>query len=352
MVSPRRIPRIAHVGLGAFARSHQAWYTQVAGGDWGIKAVTGRVAFRPGLAQQHFRYGLLVRGPDFDTATVIDSVIGFDTGAIARPETAVVTLTITEAGYLAGGRALQVLAFGLEERRDEGGGPIAIVPCDNVPTNGQVLREAVLALTEPGLARWIDDNVSFVSTMVDRITPATTEADIVIAEQLLGWHDAVPVVTEPFTEWVLQGDFPAGRPEWEKAGAQFVEDVEPYEQRKLWMLNAAHSLLAYRGLELGYQSVFEAWGALAAEVEQLWQEARAVLPLPAADIDHWLTNLRVRWQNPRIEHRLEQIASGGEQKIPARIETVIRRREEAGLPAGTAELETIAAWERFRETHR
>jgi fructuronate reductase len=355
MVSPRRAPRIAHLGLGAFARSHQAWYTQVAAlpesssADWGIAAVTGRVG--PALADQQFRYGLIVRGPESDTASVIESVVALDAGAIANPDVAIVTLTVTEAGYLIGSRPPQLIVEGLRERRRSGGGPIAVVPCDNVPGNAGVLRAAVIELAEPELASWITSNASFVATMVDRITPATTVADIRIAEELLGWADAVPVVTEPFTEWVLQGDFPAGRPAWERAGAQFVDDVEPYEQRKLWMLNGAHSLLAYRGLELGLSTVYEAWGALAPEVEQLWAEAREVLTLGPDDIDPWLRALRIRWQNARIEHRLEQIASGGEQKIPARIGAVIRRREEAGLQAGTAELETIAAFERYREVH-
>jgi fructuronate reductase len=343
-----RTARIAHLGLGAFARSHQAWYTQVASDDWGIAAVTGRVA--AALATQHFRYGLIVRGPVDDAATTIESVVDIDANAVADSAIAVVTLTVTEAGYVAGARPPQVLVDGLRARRISGGGPLAIVPCDNVPDNGLVLREAVMALAEPELAGWIGDTVSFVSTMVDRITPATTPSDREIAEGLLGWHDAVPVVTEPFTEWVLQGEFPAGRPQWEKAGAEFVDDVGPYEQRKLWMLNGAHSLLAYRGLELGLETVFEAWDELAPEVEQLWSEARAVLPLPIAGVDDWLASLRIRWQNPRMEHRLEQIAQGGEQKIPARIGAVIRKREEAGMPPGTAELETIAAWERFKET--
>jgi fructuronate reductase len=350
MVSLRRAPRIAHLGLGAFARAHQAWYTQAAGGDWGIVALTGRIV--PELAAQDFRYGLIVRGPETDAASVVESVVGSSPDAIADPATAVVTMTVTEAGYLAGARPPAQIAEGLRARRDAGGGPIAIVPCDNLPSNGTVIRDAILSVADPDLASWIDDNVSFVSTMVDRITPATTQADRAIAQELLGWHDAVPVVTEPFTEWVLQGEFPAGRPEWEKAGAQFVDDVEPYEQRKLWMLNGAHTLLAYRGLELGYETVFEAWAGLATEVEQLWAEAREVLPLPSNDVDAWLADLRTRWQNPRIEHRLEQIASGGEQKIPARIGAVIRKREEAGLPAGTAELETIAAWERYRKANQ
>jgi fructuronate reductase len=345
-----RTARIAHLGLGAFARSHQAWYTQAAGETYGIVAVSGRVI--PELAAQGFRYGLIVRAAEADFVKVVESVIASDPGAIADPEIALVTLTVTEAGYLPGARPPGVLADGLRARRDARGGAIAIVPCDNVASNGQVIRDAVLAVAEPELASWIDDNVSFVSTMVDRITPATTEADVVIAEELLGWHDAVPVVTEPFTEWVLQGDFPAGRPEWEKAGAQFVDDVEPYEQRKLWMLNGAHSLLAYRGLELGLSTVFDAWAALAPEVEQLWAEAREVLPLPAADVDRWIGDLRNRWQNPRIEHRLEQIAQGGEQKIPARILAPATKRKEAGLPVGVAETETVAAYMRYREVHK
>lgn len=347
-----RVARTAHLGLGAFARAHQAWYTEVADPDWGIAAYPTRSRrVVDALAAQDFRYGLLVRGPSTDVASVISSVVAVgDPSFFESPELAVVTLTVSEAGYLSGAAPLQQLASLLRVRRDSGAGALALVPCDNVPSNGSVLRDGLRGLA-PDLAPWISDNVSFVSTMVDRITPATTPADVAIAESLLGWRDAVPVVTEPFTEWVLQGSFPAGRPAWEKAGAQFVDDVEPYEQRKLWMLNAAHSLLAYRGLALGLATVNEAWHALSPEVEQLWSEAREVLSLDAAEVDDWLAALRIRWENPRIEHRLEQIAQGGEQKIPARIGAVISRRAEFGLPAGAAELETIAAWERYRKAH-
>jgi fructuronate reductase len=347
-----RSARIAHLGLGAFARSHQAWYTQAVSETDGIVALSGAVA--PRLAAQHFRYGLIVRGPAQDTASVVDSVIAIDRRAVASPEVSLVTVTVTEAGYLPGARPPQILVDGLRKRRDAGVGAIAIVPCDNVPSNGVVLRDAILALADPELGAWITDNVSFVSTMVDRITPAGTPADLEVAEELLGWHDEVPVVTEPFTEWAMQGEFPAGRPEWEKAGARFVDDVEPYEQRKLWMLNAAHSLLAYRGLETGHETVFDAFAdpALAAEVEQLWVEAREVLPLPPAEVDAWLVALRDRWANPRIEHRLEQIAQGGEQKIPARILAVATRRKEAGLPVGVAETEAVAAYMRYRDSHQ
>ena len=348
-----RTKRILHLGLGAFARAHLAWYTKHAGDDTLIVPLESRVT--RALQEQGGRYGLITRGPEADVAEEIDNVEGCvsDLSLLGTSSRlSIVTLTVTEAGYLPGARPPALIVDGLRARRDAGRGALALVPLDNVPSNGRVLREAVLSLAQPKLASWIDDNVSFVTTMVDRITPATTPSDVVVAKRLLGWADAIPVVTEPFSEWVLQGEFPAGRPAWETAGAQFVDDVEPYEQRKLWMLNGAHSLLAYRGLELGHSTVFAAWGdpVLAAEVEQLWSEAREVLTLPAAEVDGWLAALRIRFENPRIEHRLAQIALGGEQKIPARIGGVIRAREAAGLLAGTAELETIAAWDRSRNS--
>jgi fructuronate reductase len=350
-----RSRRIAHLGLGAFARSHQAWYSQVTSEDWGIVAIPNRSSVvLDRLREQDFRYGLIVRGPVTDAAIELDSVVAISSAAVADPEIAIVTMTVSEAGYLEGAHPIQLLVDGLRARRDAGAGAVAIVPCDNVPANGAVLRRVLRAAAEPELARWIDAEVSFVSTMVDRITPATTSADIAIARELLGWDDAIPVVTEPFTEWILQGDFPRGRPPWELAGAQFVADVEPYENRKLWLLNAAHSLLAYRGLETGHETVFDAYAdpLLAAEVEQLWVEAREVLDLPPVEVDAWLAALRTRWANPRIEHRLEQIALDGEQKIPARILSVATKRKEAGLPVGVAETETVAAYMRYREAHQ
>jgi fructuronate reductase len=348
-----RSPRIAHLGLGAFARAHQAWYTQEVSDGWGIVAIPNRsTAILDRLREQEFVYSVVVRHPDFDVVGEMPTVVAISADALADPAIAILTMTVSEAGYLAGAHPIGLIADGLRARRAGGGGPIAMVPCDNVPANGRALRDVLLASVDADLASWIDDNVSFVSTIVDRITPATTDADRATARERLGWDDQIPVVTEPFTEWVLQGDFPAGRPAWERGGAQFVDDVEPYENRKLWLLNAAHSLLAYRGLETGHETVFDAWAdpVLAAEVEQLWVEAREVLELPPADVDEWLAALRIRWQNPRIEHRLAQIALGGEQKIPARILSVASRRKEAGLPVGVAETETVAAYMRYRDT--
>jgi fructuronate reductase len=351
-----RQPRIVHLGVGAFARSHQAWYTFASSDDWGIAAFPSRSHdLVHALAEQDGRYGLVVRGPESDTATTIDSIVqasadGFR-DALARPETAILTLTVTEAGYTPGSAPMLAIADGLRARRDAGGGPMAIVPCDNVPANASKTKEILLESVDEELRRWINDTISFVFTMVDRITPATTPADVAVAQELLGWADRVPVVTEPFTEWVLQGDFPEGRPEWERAGARFVESVTPYENRKLWMLNGAHSLLAYRGLELGFGTVYEAFGdaSLRSEVEQLWDEARPVLDLPPVEVDAWTAALRLRWANPRLEHRLEQIAGGGAQKIPARIFTLDEARRTAGLPIGMAGVETVAAWRRYEE---
>ena len=151
------------------------------------------------------------------------------------------------------------------------------------------------------------------------------------------------MVTEPFSEWVLQGDFPAGRPRWEAAGARFVDDLEPYERRKLWLLNAGHSLLAYEGLARGLTTVADAFAdpTCRAELEQLWSEAAEVLTLPADDAT---AALRTRFANARIEHRLAQIARDGSVKLPVRILAVAQARAVAGLPVGPAGAGVVAAW--------
>jgi fructuronate reductase len=288
---------------------------------------------------------------------------------LSRPEVGVVTLTVTEAGYRrssSGGldrsdpgvvrdiardaRAAETapgrLVDGLRARRAAGAGPVAVVSCDNLPDNGAVTRRVTLDLAgavDVGLARWIDENVSFVSTMVDRITPATTDTDRAAVRALTGRHDRSPVVTEPFSEWVLQGDFPAGRPAWELAGARFVDDLAPDERRKLWLLNAGHTLLAYEGLGRGLGTVAEAFAdpVCRADLERLWSEAADVLPMP---VEGPLADLRSRFSNARIEHRLDQIARDGSQKLPVRVLAVAQVRAAAGLPVGRAGAGVVAAW--------
>jgi fructuronate reductase len=390
-----RPARIVHVGLGAFHRAHQAWFTDRAldGADWGIAAFTGRspqAALE--LAPQDGLFTLIERAAEGDRASVIASIVEAVDGAdVARflsllslSSTAIVTLTITEAGYRLdpGGQpntgdrllatdlrwiaaaashedllegsasaprtALGRLLAGLEARRRADGGPVAIVPCDNMPSNGALLASGLRAMAAYAggeLVEWIDHNVSFVSTSVDRITPKTTAADLAKAAALTGWQDRAPVVTEPFADWILSGDFPAGRPAWESAGARFVSDIEPFERRKLWLLNGAHSLLAYAGLERGYATVAEALAdrSCLEWVNEYWDEAARHLPTDQLDIAGYRAALLDRFANPRIAYKLEQIATDGVNKLRVRIAPVVLAERGEGGDAA-ASVRVLAAW--------
>ena len=181
--------------------------------------------------------------------------------------------------------------------------------------------------------------------MVDRITPRTTEQDVEAVAEQTGWRDEVPVVTEPFTEWVLSGSFPGGRPAWETAGAAFVDDVHPYETRKLLLLNGGHSLLAYAGSERGHETIAEAMGdgECRGWLDQWWDEAERYVPLPASDVSAYRAALIERFANPRIRHTLAQIAADGSQKLPIRVLPVVRGERAAGrIPEGAVRI--LAAW--------
>lgn len=383
--------RIVHLGLGAFHRSHQAWFTQHAGdaGDWGIAAFTGR---RPdaatALAEQDGLYTLVERADSGDSFEVIGSIVeavdGADTGRlaalVAAASTAIITLTITEAAYglgadghldltaedivtdlrelgagPAGKPATPVgrLVLALAARKAAGSGPIAVVCCDNLSHNGTVARNAVVGMADawnPELAAWIADTVSFVSTSVDRITPRTTPADVEAVQDACGYFDNSPVVAEPFRNWVLSGKFPAGRPRWEDAGAVFVDDIEPYENRKLWLLNGAHSLLAYAGQLRGHSTVAEALAdpACLSAVELFWDEAEGNLEGPAAhgadlQIPAYREELLARFRNARIAHHLAQIAMDGSTKLRMRAVPVLTAERAAGR-SGEGAARMIAAW--------
>lgn len=386
--------RIVHLGLGNFTRAHQAWYTEHAADrdDWGIAAFTGR---RPTMAElltpQDGLYTLVTKGAEGDSYEVISSVShvhpASDFAALVRyfasPELAVVTSTVTEAGYyrasdgsldvgdaavaadltavrelLENGApsvediaALEVVTSpvrvmaGLLARRAAGVGALTILPCDNIPDNGEafgrVVRDAAAA-TDSSLVDWMGENVAWATSMVDRITPATTDTEIADVEAAQGYHDAAPVPTEPFSEWVISGEFPAGRPDWESAGVQIVDEVEPYEQRKLWMLNGSHSLMAYAGPILGVETVSE--GMANARVRELvqtwWQEAGPGLSVPW---EEYAAALVERYENPNIRHLLAQIAADGSQKIAVRIVPTLRRfRGRGEMP--TAAVTAVAAW--------
>ena len=377
-------PRIVHLGLGGFFRAHQAWYTGAApdAAQWGIAAFTGRSrTLADKLAAQQGRYTLVVRGPERDEISVQRAVVaahpGDDfaawCGYLARTQVAVVTLTVTEAAYLRardggldldhpdvradveavrrGEQATTVpgrLVAGLAARHTAGSGPLAVVSCDNLPGNGTATARVVTdlaAVAQPALTGWIRDNVSFVSTMVDRITPHTTAQDVRAVAEATGWPDAVPVVTEPFTEWVLSGDFPAGRPAWEAAGARFAGDVHPHETRKLLLLNGGHTLLAYAGSARGHDTIASAVADPVCQgwLNQWWDEATRYVPLPTADLTAYREALLERFANPRIRHTLAQIAADGSQKLPIRVLPVLRGERAAGrIPTGAVRV--VAAW--------
>ena len=386
--------RIAHLGLGAFHRAHQAWYTDVAdeANEWGIAAFTGRSPqAAEEIAAQDGLYSMIERSVDGDSVTVIDAISEAVDGArvdrlvehVAAPATALVTLTVTEAGYAldADGRpdlanpavsadvewlrrnldaarfdlsdaprtALARLLAGIEARRRVGAGALAIVSCDNLPENGELTRSALFELAELASAtetrEHLAAHVTFVSTSIDRITPKTTPADVAAVASATGWRDRSPVVTEPFHDWVLSGEFPSGRPAWEKAGARFVDDIDPFERRKLWLLNGSHTLLAYAGAARGHRTVADAVGdpEVRSWVEQFWAEAVRHLPAEGLDLDAYRAALLDRFDNARIQHLLGQIGQDGTTKLRVRIAPVLRAERAAGRD-GDASVRVLGAW--------
>lgn len=364
-----------HVGLGNFFRAHTAMYTAHAADadQWGIAAFTGR-SFQTAetLNAQDDLYTLVVKNPEGNAYEVINSVSvalpGPDVAALcdlfASPEVVVVTSTVTEAAYhpdlaadlavLREGRLTEVTTVpgkfvaGLLRRRAADAGPLSFVPCDNVPENGRMVEKAVRDLADQvdaTLGAWIDANVGFVTTMVDRITPQVTAeiGEAVLADT--GIEDPEAVATEPFTEWVLAGSFPGGRPAWETAGATFVDDIVPHELRKLWLLNGSHSLMAYAAPLVGRHTVYDAITdpVVADWVDAWWNVAAAHLPLPSGEIADYRAALVERFGNPRMQDALARIAADGSVKIPIRIvPALVAERAAGGTPVGAER--AVAAW--------
>ncbi len=376
--------RTVHLGLGNFFRAHSAWYTDRCSSDWGIAAFSGRSHTHVAeLEAQDCLYTLVVQGRDV-SHEVVSSLSAVHAGNdltawrgyFASPEVTVVTLTITEAGYVrdasgaldlandgvrADVEALRAaplsgtvttapgkLVAGLLARREAGAGPITIVPCDNLVKSGAITRRVVTELAvevDDSLTEWIERSVGFVTTMVDRITPRPTDADIAMVAEITGVVDRAPVVTEPFTEWVIEGDFVADRPAWEELGANFVDDIVPFEHRKLWLLNGSHSLMAYAGPIRCKNTVYEAVTdpVLRGWVDEWWDAAVQHLPLPADQIAAYRQALVDRFENPSIRHLLSQIAADGSQKIPIRFVPTLKAELAKGIvnPGATR---PIAAW--------
>jgi fructuronate reductase len=341
---------IVHFGLGAFTRAHQAWYTDramaAAGGDWQILGVSLRSAdVAAQLNPQGGLYTLAERSAAGTLLQVIGSVaevvVAPDAperivAALAAPATHVVTFTVTEKGYcrraeggldhdLAARGFYPLLAEGLSRRRAAGLAGLTLLSCDNLADNGHQLARLLgewLDAADPALAAWTRECCTFPCSMVDRIVPATTPADRDRIEAELGLRDEGVVLTEPFSQWVIEDAFAGPRPAWDRVGAEIVTDVAPYETAKLRMLNGAHSLLAYCGLAAGHTFVHEAVAdpALRALALRLMREEAipTIAAAPGQDLAAYADALVERFANPALNHRLIQIAMDGSQKLPQR----------------------------------
>lgn len=384
-------PTVVHLGPGVFHRAHQAVYA-----DWllrqgsAVGAIWG-VSFRSGRLQDALRrtggtYHLVERagsldGPEQQTLTSIRSVLGCSllpseaSDVFARlcdPAVTVVSLTVTENGYCAthpgGGLDLTrsevlhdlagppvprsvpgLLATALSRRRESGTAPFTVVSCDNLPGNGDSTRRVVTELAasmDQRLGDWIDDQVAFPNSMVDRIVPSTTQ-DTVDSLRTLGIDDPWPVVTEPFTQWVLEDHFPSGRPAWGDVGVELVDDVSTHEAVKLRVLNAGHSALAYLGLLRGHRRIDEAAGdpMLNDFVRTFW--AREVVPHldspPGWDLAAYAATTLARFANSAITYPASKVAGDGSQKLPVRLMPTVRARFAVEQSAPLSAV-VVAAW--------
>ncbi len=245
-----------------------------------------------------------------------------------------------------------LLVEALRRRRAAQIHSFTVLCCDNLPHNGRTVSKIVtrfVALRDPALAGYIANEVAFPSTMVDRITPATTDDDRVAISTWLGVEDAAPVVTEPFSQWVIEDRFPQGRPDWSLAGAEFVRDVAPYENMKLRLLNGSHSTLAYLGYLAGYETVSDTMkdANYRRLVDGLMDDAATTLKMPPdADIAAYKRALIERFENPALKHRTWQICMDGSQKLPQRLLGSIRDRLTAGAPVDRLVM-GVAGWMRY-----
>lgn len=376
---------IVHLGVGAFHRAHQAVYVDdcLAAGerDWGITGVSLRSPdTRDALQPQDGLYTVAIRsgaGEDLRVIGAVNSLLVAPEAPmavlarLADPRIRIVTLTVTEKAYLrgAGGdldashpdiawdlrnpdRPRSVLGFlaeALARRRDAGEKPFTVLCCDNLPANGATVRKLLTQFAEMrggDFASFVASEVAFPSTMVDRIVPATTDADRERISARLGVDDAWPVMTEPFMQWVVEDDFSTGRPRWEAFGVTMVKDVQPFEEMKLRLLNGAHSAIAYLGLLMGHETVSNAFAdpVIRGFVDRLWAEAIPTLPKGVGlEPRPYTAALADRFSNPALVHRIAQIAMDGSQKLPQRILSTARSRLKDGAPAEHLML-VVAGW--------
>ncbi|WP_421413486.1 mannitol dehydrogenase family protein [Serratia plymuthica] len=385
-------PRIVHLGFGAFFRAHQAVYAeQLANehaGDWGYCVISmhnGQQKIAD-LQQQDLLYTVAEmdgNGWRGRTIGVIRQALHLQVDGLAavldamtQPEIAIVSLTVSEKGYCyqpANGQLMLdhpdiqhdianplrprsapgLILAALRLRRERGLPAFSVMSCDNMPANGQVTRNVVTQLAQrqdAGLADWVRQNVRFPSTMVDRIVPAVTpETQRQLQALLGGVSDTVGVACEPFRQWVIEDDFPQGRPEWERAGAELVGDVLPYEEMKLRMLNGSHSFLAYLGYLAGYPHVSDCMqdeDFVRAARHLMLAEQAPTLQVSGVDLARYADSLLQRYRNSALKHRTGQIAMDGTQKLPQRLLDPIRHHLAHGSRFDALAL-AVAGWMRY-----
>lgn len=382
---------IAHIGVGGFHRAHQAYYTDALMNtgealDWAICGVGLRAEdrrARDDLKEQDYLFTLFELGDSEDTevrviGAIRDMLLAED-GAqalidkLADPQIRIVSLTITEGGYCIDdsngefmahlpqiqhdlahpGAPTTVFGFlcaALEKRRGAGTPAFTIMSCDNLPHNGAVTRKALLAfatLRNTGLRDWIEQNVSFPNAMVDRITPMTSTAHRLQLADKHAVDDAWPVVCEPFVQWVLEDKFVNGRPAWEKVGVQFTDDVSPYEEMKIKLLNGSHLALTYLGFLKGYRFVHETMNdPLFVRYMRAYMDLDVtpqLAPVPGIDLDDYKDTLVARFSNQAIADQLERVCSDGSSKFPKFTIPTINRLIADGRETRRAAL-VVAAW--------
>lgn len=380
---------MAHIGVGAFHRCHQCEFTddmlEKRFGPWGVVGINLRPPLLgQTLGAQDGLYSRTLREGEGAETRVIGAMkhlidAGDAAGAeaaiavLADPAIQVVTMTITEKAYYRvpstgaldwdhpdivrdrvgdapPATVLGLLSRAFARRRDAGAGAFTVISCDNVPSNGELLSSVLrgfIAADASGLAAWVAANVAFPSTMVDRIVPASTPADVESASAALGLRDEAAVVGEPFRQWVIEDRFADARPPWDLAGAQFVSDVTPYELIKMRVLNAAQSTLSHLGAIVGHSYSFEAATdpVLARLIRRmLEQETASTLPqLPDMPVAPYIEMSMKRIRNTAIQHRCHQIGTDGSQKIVQRLVNPLRERLVKGQPVDLLAL-GVASW--------
>lgn len=388
---------IVHIGVGGFHRAHQTVYTedlfnQGLDQQWGfcgIGLLPQDVRMRDALVSQDHLYTLVKRDEMGDRARVIGSIVNFlfapeNREAVlekmAAPETKIVSLTITEGGYYlhsgsgefdAAHPDIQhdlshphepACSFGflleaLDRRRRHGLPPFTVMSCDNIQGNGAVARRMLTAFAElrdPTLNNWMARNCLFPNSMVDRITPATTDEHRQLVRDEFGIEDQWPVMAEPFKQWVIEDKFVLGRPAWELSGAQITSDVLPYEKMKLRLLNASHQALCYIGMLFGYEFVHQTMADedIRALVQQMMdREVTPLLPAtPGVDLEEYKATLIHRFANPAIRDQLSRIGIYGSSGIPKFVLPSIEEQLQCGGPIQLLSF-TIACWFRYLSGH-